>query len=87
MCSDIPLQGTCCQCSTYQPLSRVVKATASRAAGLGFDSRLLHGDLSGSSHTSDLLIGTPATTLQVPIVITSALGLVGPVSAYCDWVK
>ena len=40
---------------------------------------------SGSSHTSDLQIGTPVATL--PGVIGSALGLVGPVSVFCDWVR
>ena len=41
----------------------------------------------GSSHTSDLNIGTPVATLQEPGVTGSALGLVGPVSVYCDWVR
>ena len=43
------------------------------------------GILSGSSHTSDLKIGTPVATL--PGVIGSVLGLVGPVSVYCDRVR
>ena len=59
----------------------VVKAPASRAEDAEFDYCLLHGDFSESSHTSDLKIwhssGYP--------VIGSALGLVGPVSVYCDW--
>ena len=42
---------------------------------------------SESSHTSDLNIGTPVATLQAPGDIGSALGLVGPVSVYCDWVR
>ena len=42
------------------------------------------GIFSGTSHTSDLKIGTPVATL--PGVIGSELGLVGPVSVYCDWV-
>ena len=37
----------------------VVKASASGAADPGFDSRLRSGDFSGSSHISDLKIGTP----------------------------
>ena len=60
----------------------MVKASASRAADPGFDSRFLSGDFSGSSHTSDLK--------NVPSVATlpgSALGLVGPVSVYCDRVS
>ena len=46
------------------------------------------GIFSGSSHTSDFKIGTPvAIPCQAPGVIGSALGLVGPVSVYCDWVR
>ena len=41
----------------------VVKASASRAADPGFGSRLRQ-DLSGSSHTSDLKIGTQVATLH-----------------------
>ena len=40
----------------------VVKASASGAEDPGFESRLRR-DFSGSSHTSDLKIGTPVTTL------------------------
>ena len=40
----------------------VVKASASRAEGSEFES-LLRQDFSGSSHTSDLKIGTPVVTL------------------------
>ena len=40
----------------------VVKASASRAEGPGFESRLRR-DFSGSSHTSDFKIGTPVATL------------------------
>ena len=39
-----------------------VKASTSRAKDPGFDSRLRR-DFSGSSHTSDLKIGTPVATL------------------------
>ena len=41
----------------------VVKASASRAKDPGFDFRLRGGDFSGSSHTSDLEIGTRVATL------------------------
>ena len=47
----------------------------------GFQSHLC-GNFSGSSHNSDLKIGTPVAAL--PDVIGSVLGLVGPVSVYCD---
>ena len=49
---------------------------------LGFDSRFLLGDFSGSSHISDLKIGTPAATLPCAWHCRAALGLVGPVSVY-----
>ena len=60
----------------------VVEASASRVEGLGFESRLWW-DFSGLSHTSDLKIGTPVA----PGDIGSVLGLVSPVSVYCDWVS
>ena len=41
----------------------VVKASASRAEDPGFDSRLRRDFFSGSSHTSDLKIGTPVAIL------------------------
>ena len=41
----------------------VIKASASRAEDLGFDSRMRRGDFSGSSHTSDLTIDNPVATL------------------------
>ena len=40
----------------------VVKVSTSRAEDLGFESHL-HRDYSGSSHTSDLKIGTPVAAL------------------------
>ena len=64
----------------------MVKASASRAEDPGFESRLRR-DFSKSSHTSDLKIGTPVAALQAPGVIGLVLGLVGPVSVYCDWVR
>ena len=45
------------------------------------------GIFSGSSYTSDLKIGTPVASLPGAGVIGSALGLVGSVSVYCDWVR
>ena len=45
---------------------------------------------SGSSHASDLKMGTAVSTLPgviVPGVIGSAVGLVGPVSVYRDFVR
>ena len=40
----------------------MVKASASRAEDPGYESRLRR-DFSGSSHTSDLKMGTPVATL------------------------
>ena len=45
------------------PVFRVVKASASRAADPGFDSRLHRGDFSGSRHTSYFKIGSPVAFL------------------------
>ena len=59
----------------------VVKAFASRAKEPGFESRF-----SESSHTSDLKLALQLLPCQAPGDIGSALGLVGPVSVYCDLV-
>ena len=48
--------------NTYRLAGLVVKASASRAEDPRFESRLRR-DFSGSSHTSDLKIGTPVATL------------------------
>ena len=40
-----------------------------------------------SSHTSDFKIGTQVATLPGDGFIGSVLGLVDPVSVYCDWVR
>ena len=62
----------------------MVKASASRAADPGFDSRFGRRDFSRSSHTSHLKTGIPVTTCQAPGVTRSALGRVGRVSVYFD---
>ena len=41
----------------------MVKTFVSRAEDPGFDFHLCSGDFSGSSHTSDLKLGTPVATL------------------------
>ena len=49
---------------------------------------VLHGGgLSGLNHISDLTIGTQWLPYQEAGVLGSALGLAGPVSVYCDWVR
>ena len=64
----------------------MVKASASRAEDPGLES-CLRQDFFGLGHTSDLKIGTQVVPCQAPGVIGSVLGLVGPVSVYCDWVR
>ena len=64
----------------------VVMASASRAEDPGFESRL-HRDFSESSHTSDIKLALQWLPCQAPGVIGLALGLVGPVSVYYDWVR
>ena len=49
-------------CHSHHLAGLVVKASASGAEDPGFDSRLRR-DFSGSSHTSDLKIGSPVATL------------------------
>ena len=67
----------------------VVKASASREADLGSIPAFAMDVFPRSSHASDLLIGTPVAALagQAPGTVGSALGLVGPVSVLCDWVR
>ena len=66
----------------------VVKASASSAEDPGFDSHLSRGDFSGSSHTSNLKIGTPVATLPGAWRYrVRQLGLVGLVSVYRDWMR
>ena len=69
------------------PVGLVVKASALQAADPGCDSHVRHGDVSGSSHTSDLNIGPPVAALQAPSIIGSALGLADPLSVYGDWMR
>ena len=67
-------------------IGQVVHSSPSRSANPGFDSRFRRV-LSRPSHTSDLQIGTPGPPCQAPDVKGSAMGLVGPVSVYCEWVR
>ena len=52
-----------------------------------YDSRLRRGDFSGSSHTSDLEIGTPVATLPGAWRYRFSAGTGWLVSVYCDWVR
>ena len=49
-------------CLSILSVCLVVKASTSTAEDAAFESRLIR-DFSGSSHTSDLNIGTPVATL------------------------
>ena len=60
-----------CRCQGHRLVDLVVKAATTRAPDQGCDSRMRRGDFSGSSHTSDLKIGTPLVPCQAPGVIES----------------
>ena len=59
---SLPTTGYTYCASQNRLVGLVVKASASRAEGPGFESRLRR-DFSGSSHTSDSKIGTPVASL------------------------
>ena len=66
----------------------VVKASASRAEDPRVRIPLAPGIFLGSSHISDLkILALQWLPCQAPGVTGPALGLVGPVSVYCDWVR
>ena len=65
----------------------VVKASASRAEGPGFESRFAPGFFRGRVIPVTSKLALQWLPCQAPGVIGSALGLVGPVSVYCDWVR
>ena len=62
----------------------VVKASASRAEGSGFESRLRRDFFRGRVIPVTQKLALQWLPCQAPGVIGSALGLVGPVSVYCD---
>ena len=64
-----------------------VKASASKAAGLGSIPAFSVWIFTGPRHTIDLKIGIPLATLPGAWRYRDALRLVGLVSVYCDWVK
>ena len=65
----------------------VIKTFASRAEDPGQDSHLRHGDFFVSNHTIDLELALQWQPRQALGVTGSAVGLAGPVSVYCDWVR
>ena len=72
---------------TYRLVGLVVKASASRAEGPGFESRLRRNFFRGRVIPVTSKLALQWLPCQAPGVIGSALGLVGPVSVYCDWVR
>ena len=64
----------------------VDKASASRAEIPGLNPACAE-IFPGSSHTSDLKSALRWLPCQAPSAVGSVLGLVGPVSVYCDWVR
>ena len=68
-------------------VSQVVKASASGAEDPEFDSRLRRWDFLGRVIPVISKLALRWLPCQAPGVIGSTLGLVGPVSVYCDWVR
>ena len=65
----------------------VVKASASGAEDPGFESRFATGIFPGRVIPVTSKLALQWLPCQAPGVIGSALGLVGPASVYCDWVR
>ena len=76
-----------CPANFHRLVGLVVKASASRAEGPGFESRLRRDFFRGRVIPVTSKLALQWLPCQVPGVIGSALGLVGPVSVYCDWVR
>ena len=68
-------------------LGLVVKALASTAEDPGFESRFAPGFFRGRVIPATSKLALQWLACQAPGVIGSVLRLVGPVSAYCDWVR
>ena len=73
--------------SAYRLIGLVVKASASRAEGPGFESSLRRDFFLGQVIPVTSKLALQWLPCQATGVIWSALGLVGPVSVYCDWVR
>ena len=72
---------------THRLVGLVVKASAWRATDPGFYSRFLGGDFCRLKYTSDLKLELQWLPCQAAGNRGSALGFIGPVSVYCDWVR
>ena len=87
-CSYVP--ATTLSTSNYRVdrlVDLVVKASASRAEDPGFESRFRRDFFPGRVIPVTQKLALQWLPCQAPGVIGSALGLVGPVSVYCDWVR
>ena len=73
--------------SSHRLVGLVVKASALRAEDPGFESRLLRDFFRGRVIPVTQKLALQWLPCLAPGVIGSALGLVGPVSVYCDWVR
>ena len=79
---------SCCLSVFFHRLGGlVVKASVSRAEDPGFESRLRRDFFRSRVIPVTLKLALQWLPCQAPGVIGSALGLVGPVSVYCDWVR
>ena len=73
-------------CKPDTHVGLVVKVSASRTADPGFKSPSALGDFSGRVTTVAQKLALQWPPCQASRVTGSALGLVDPVSVYCDWV-
>ena len=67
-------------------LSSLVVRRLPQECKQGFEPRFPHGSLAGPRFTGDRSIVILVATRQAPSSRGSVLGLVGPVSVYCNWV-
>ena len=65
----------------------MVKASAVKVEDPGFDSRLRRGDIPGRVIPVTEKLALQWVSCQAPSVIGSMLGMAGPLSVYCDWVR
>ena len=71
----------------YRLVGIVVKAFSSREEDPGFESSLRRDSFRGRVIPVTSKLALQWLPCQAPGVKGSALGLVGPVSVYCDWVR
>ena len=74
-------------CVVRQPHGPRGQGVCLESGSPGFDSRFQYGSFLGQVLSDDLKIDTPVATLPAPGITGSALGLVGQVSVYCEWLR